>query len=129
MLSLLSILLLLPMTTLAAEVDCPLADPERPEMRLLGAYQDFGGVEGGDSDRFIKHGDRWHHTELLEKWGDRDGELVCQYLGRELRLPVPGLMIRCDWLGRAVLRPKPVEPGTGGPTETIFLRIWCTSRP
>jgi hypothetical protein len=131
MLRLIAILLLLATPAFALETDCPLMDPENPGYRLVGAE----GAQGGNLNATIKkRGDYWHVTEITEQWNERDQNLTCQYRGpngggREIILKVPGLMIRCDWLARDVLKPQPVEPGTGGPIEAVFLRIWCTSRP
>jgi hypothetical protein len=112
------------------ETDCPLVDPENPENRLTGGWPEFGNF----ATHFVRRGDVWHSTEILGQPIDRDTTFNCQYhgpqgRGRNIVLAVPGLMLRCDWLARDVLKPQPVEPGTGGPIEHVFLRIWCTSRP
>lgn len=112
-------------------VECPLKDPENPAHILSGA----GSNAGDEMDaKVVQRGDIWHETEYLEKWHVRDAKLTCSYRGpqgggRDIILKVPGLMLRCDYLAQDVLKPQPVEPGTGGPIETRFLRVWCTSRP
>lgn len=111
----------------AFETDCPLADPENPESKLAGGISSNGNF----ATHSTRRGDIWHDTEMLEQWQERDVTLMCQYSGpggRKIILKVPGLITRCDWLARDVLKPQPVEPGTGGPLDTVFLRIWCTSR-
>lgn len=114
---------------LALEVECPLFDPGNPSDRLLGggSTEDVPEDPGGNVE--VRRGDRWHATNLLEKWGKRDADLECIYSGQKIVTKIPGLLLRCDWLGRDVLRPQPYPPDTGGPLETVFLRIWCTSRP
>ncbi|MBI3445141.1 MAG: hypothetical protein HY055_07235 [Magnetospirillum sp.] len=112
-------------------VECPLKNPENPELILSGAGNDAGDEMDAD---IVRRGDRWHETEYLEKWHVRDAILTCTYRGsrgrgHDIVLKVPGLMVRCDYLAQDVLKPRPVEPGTGGPLETRFLRVWCTSRP
>lgn len=134
MLRLIVFLLLLATPVQAAETDCPLEDPENPGHRLNGGNPRYGGGDAGEFATRVRRGDIWHTTDWAEKWQERNGKLVCGYRGpdgggRDLVLKVPGLLIRCDWLARDVLKPQPVEPGTGGPIEHVFLRIWCTSRP
>ncbi len=124
------LLLLCTTPSLATEIDCPLVDPENPENHLVGGWPEFGNF----ATHFVRRGDIWHSTEILGQPIDRDTTFNCQYRNsqgrsRDIVLAVPGLMLRCDWLGQDMLKPQPVEPGTGGPTETRFLRIWCTSRP
>ncbi|WP_040475904.1 hypothetical protein [Paramagnetospirillum caucaseum] len=114
-----------------AVVDCPLRNPDHPEQVLSGAGNDAGDEVDGVEQR---RGDIRHQTQYLEKWRERDTALRCTYRSPQgdhsaLILMVPGLLIRCDWLAREVLRPQPVEPGTGGPIDQVYLRIWCTSRP
>jgi hypothetical protein len=113
-----------------AVVECPLRNPDHPEQILSGAGNDAGDEVDGVERR---RGDIRHHTQYLEKWRERDTRLRCTYRSprgdhSELVLIVPGLLIRCDWLAQEVLRPQPVEPGTGGPIDQAYLRIWCTSR-
>jgi hypothetical protein len=114
-----------------AVVECPLVDPDNPQHVLAGAE----GASGAQLLTTIqRRGDIWHATEITEQWNERDVKLTCSYRapqggGRDIILKIPGLLIRCDWLAQDVLRPQPVEPGTGGPIETRFLRVWCTSRP
>ncbi|EME71604.1 hypothetical protein H261_01681 [Paramagnetospirillum caucaseum] len=112
-------------------VECPLVDPDNPQHVLVGAE----GVSGAQSHSTIqRRGDIWQETEITEQWHERDVNLTCSYRGpqgggRAIILKVPGLMLRCDYLAQDVLKPQPAEPGTGGPTEVRFLRVWCTSRP
>lgn len=127
-------LMLLAVQVIAAEVDCPLEPPGRPDYRLTGGWPTYGGGDGGISTHSTRRGDIWHDTEMIEQWRERDGTLTCTYRtqdgrGRDIVLKVPGLMFRCDWLAQDVLKPQPVEPGTGGPIDHVFLRVWCTSRP
>lgn len=135
MLRLIVVLLLLAAPAFALETDCPLTDPENPGYRLVGGYPKYDSEDGGDFAVEVRRGDYWHSTEHPQPWNDRaETRLACQYRGpndggRTIILKVPGQVIRCDWLARDVLRPQPVEPGTGGPIEAVFLRIWCTSRP
>jgi hypothetical protein len=134
MLRLIAILLLLATPAFALETDCPLMDPENPGYRLTGGWPTYGVADGGDFVTEVKRGDYRHATEFPQPWDDRIGTFTCTYRGpkgegRKIVLKIPGLMIRCDWLARNVLKPQPVEPGTGGPIEAVFLRIWCTSRP
>ncbi|OAN55219.1 hypothetical protein A6A04_11185 [Paramagnetospirillum marisnigri] len=129
-----AVLLFIASPALAWETDCPLEHRSYPGSRLAGGYPSYDGGDGGVATSHIQRGDHWHDTEAIEKWKARDGKLTCQYNsphGRDddIILPVPGLLIRCDWLGRDVPKPRPVAPDTGGPNETVFLRIWCTSRP
>lgn len=124
-------LILITSPAFSGVVECPLKDPENPEHILSGAGSDAGDeVDAG----IVRRGDVWHETEYLEKWQVRDAKLTCSYRGphgrgRDIVLKVPGLMLRCDYLAQDVLKPQPVEPGTGGPTKTRFLRVWCTSKP
>lgn len=119
---------------LATEIECPQEDPEHPGHRLVGGwprYQDCDCVEDAE---YSHSGNSWQKTTWIEKWQEYRGELVCMYRaeggsGRNLELKVPGLMVRCDSIGRRILKPKPVAPGTGGPYEYIADRVWCTSRP
>jgi hypothetical protein len=116
------------------EIDCPLEDPENPGSRLVGAHPRYGGGDQGQFAQETRRGDISHATDWAEKGQEQNGELVCSYgnaqaPGRKIILKIPGRAVRCDWLTQDVLRPQPVEPGTGGPTDTRFLRVWCTSRP
>lgn len=128
------LLILIAAPALATETECPLEDPENPGHRLVGTFHRVAGCDCGESAEETKRGDHWRTTDWLEKWQERNGELICNYRGpqgggRDIVLKIPGLLIRCDALGYDVLKPQPVEPGTGGPIETRFLRVWCTSRP
>jgi hypothetical protein len=123
------VLLLLAPPAFAFETDCPLEDPENPGHMLSGGFSSNGNF----ATHSTRRGDVWHDTEILEQWQERGVTLNCQYggpqgRGRNIVLEVPGLITRCDWLARDVLKPQPVEPGTGGPIDHVFLRIWCTSR-
>lgn len=132
------VMLLLPLFIAApsfgAVVECPLNDSENPGSQLVGAHPRYRGADQGEFAEEIRRGDISHATDWPEKGEERKGELVCSYgnaqaPGREIILKIPGHAIRCDWLTQDVLKPQPVEPGTGGPIETRFLRVWCTSRP
>lgn len=132
------VMLLLPLFIAApsfgAEIDCPLEDPNNPGFRLIGAHPRYHGGDQGEFAQEIRRGDVSHATDWAEKWQERNGELVCTYgntlgRGRQMVLSIPGLLVRCDWLTQDVLKPQPVEPGTGGPIDIRFLRVWCTSRP
>lgn len=133
MLRFILVLLLAAVPAMAFQTDCPLMDPENRDHRLVGGHPIYGAEYGGDMANEVRRGDVWRATEVPQPWNDRDAKLICRYRGAQgggsIVLKVPGKVERCDWLARDVLKPQPVEPGTGGPIEHVFLRIWCTSRP
>lgn len=119
---------LFPVAVEAAMVECPARAPGHPFVNVSeGQPLLFGGAPlGGPSDVAIRRGDLWHEVQVYETFGSRDAELLCSYgRGKEIRIPIDGLLLRCDWLYRYVSAYKP--PDT--PPVIRFLRIWCTSRP
>ncbi|WP_096705039.1 hypothetical protein [Magnetospirillum sp. 15-1] len=134
MLRLTLFMLVIAAPALAFQTDCPLVDPDSPDHKLAGAHPSYGDEDGGDMTTEVRRGDIWHSTEVPQPWNNLNATLTCAYVGphgrgRDIVLKIPGRILRCDWLGQDVLKPQPVKPGTGGPTETRFLRVWCTSRP
>lgn len=115
----------------AAEVECPLVHPRDGAVRFWGGEPLLGDARiGSTPDTIERRGDRHLDTIDYSDWEIRTGNLLCAYEnGSELIVPISGLMGKCHWLERDVLRPKPVEPNTGGPITSVTLRFWCTSRP
>lgn len=127
-------LLLIIAPAFGAEIECPLKDPENSDYRLVGTYHRIGGCDCGEFAEETKRGDHWQRTDHLEKQQERHGRLFCNYAGpngrgRDIVMDIPGLVVRCDTLGYDVLKSPTVEPNTGGPTESVIFRAWCTSKP
>lgn len=115
----------------AAEIECPKVHPEFSDKRLLGGEPLLGDARiGSTPDTIERRGDRHLDTIDYSELDIRTGGLMCEYEDdKQLVLRIPGVMQKCHWLERDVLRPKPVEPNTGGPITSVTLRFWCTSRP
>lgn len=118
-------------TTFAAEVECPRIHPQFPDKRFVTGGPLLGDAPiGSTPDTSVRRGDRHLDTIDYSELDIRTGGLMCEYDGgAELVIRVPGTLKLCHWLERDVLRPKPVEPNTGGPVTSITLRFWCTYQP
>ncbi|MBI4968937.1 MAG: hypothetical protein HZC25_12545 [Rhodospirillales bacterium] len=114
-------------TAQAKEVitECPYLLPSDPKIRLFLAEMlhlgDAGTVDSGDYE--VKIAPKLLYTPHIygEKGGFEGAVLLCRY-GKweaeiQLRLPVPGKMIRYDIV---VYYP-------GGKAHPIYLRAWATS--
>lgn len=123
--------LALPHGCVAAEIECPKTHPQYQSQRFEWGEPLLGDARiGSTPDTSERRGDRHLDTIDYSSWDIQTGGLLCGYDGgAEYVVRVPGTLKLCHWLERDVLRPKPVEPNTGGPVTSITLRFWCTYQP